>query len=141
MKLDFIANLEFFTSFVVIMISDSRSKDTSFQAWAILAGLFLALVLCNILGGSATILSARRCLYQIYFVIRGTVELAKIVALFLLWFNNSIFGHEIDSGDGEHAKKYSEFKWSLAINLILTMATFFWCVTLINSAQKVRRRN
>lgn len=134
MKLDFIANLEFFTSFVVIMIKDQRSEETTIYSWAILVGLFLALVLCNILGGSATILSARRCMYQIYFVIRGSVELVKIAALSLLLFNSSIFGHKIDTSDDDHVHIYSEFKWSLAINLVLTMVTFVWCVTLINSA-------
>lgn len=111
------------------------------RAWAVLTGLFVALIVCNILGGSATILSAKRCMYQTYFLLRGTVELVKMVALFLLLFNASIFGDKIDTQNGEHARKYTEFKWSLGINLIFTMITFGWCVRLINSAQKVRRRN
>ena len=134
LKLDFIVNLEFFTSFVVIMISDKKTQPSSIHAWAILAGLFVALILCNILGGCATILSARRRMYQAYFFLRGLVELVKMVALFLLWFNSSIFGDKIDSDKSEHARKYTEFKWSLGISLLLTMITFVWCVRLINSA-------
>ena len=140
LKLDFIANLEFFTCFATILVSDRVFDIQSIYVWLTLLGLLLLLMISNLIGGCSTILSPRKRMYRLYFLLRFLVEAAKITALFLLWLNSSIFWEKIEYNT-PHTRQYQEFKISMTINVIITSITYGWSVWLIYTAQGLRRQN
>ena len=83
LKSDFIANLEFFTCFGFIILVDQRNVDP-FTLIA-LGGLFILLIITDIIGGCSTILQPKKLMYRVYFFFRFLVESAKIASLVLLW--------------------------------------------------------
>lgn len=83
LKLDFVANLLFFTSTVFILIFNQVEEEQF--VWIFVGSLFGVLVISELFGGYTTILSARKRMYIAFIVLRSIVEIAKIIILVFIW--------------------------------------------------------
>jgi hypothetical protein len=84
LKLDFVANLLFFTSIVFILTTNGVKEEQ--MVWKIIGSLFFILVIADLFGGCTTILSAKKRTYVGFIFLRSIVEISKIGILCLMWF-------------------------------------------------------
>lgn len=87
LKLDMLANLEFFSSFSFILFRDQVSVEPS--VWGTLLGLFVLSMLIQVYG-YCTITTVDNCHYRAYFTMRFIVELMKLIIVIMLPAGNMI---------------------------------------------------
>lgn len=86
LKLDFIANLLFFTCLFFILLNNDINEEMN--VWIITGSLFLVMIMANLFGGCTTVLSARKRTYIGFIILRSLVEGAKIAIMVVMWFYN-----------------------------------------------------
>lgn len=88
LKLDFLANLLFFTCLFLILFNNGIDVAEEQYVWISVASLFFLLILANMFGGCTTVLSAKKRTYIGFIILRSLVEITKIGILVLMWIGN-----------------------------------------------------
>lgn len=144
LKLDILANLEFFSSFSFILFRAQINLQPS--VWGTLLGLFMLSIFIQLYGGYGTITTANNCYYRTYFTLRFIVELMKLMIVIMLPADGRILWQKIDlnfddGDDGKMSNQYIEFIAFVSLSMIFTLLTTVWSTLRIREAQTTRRRN
>lgn len=94
LKLDVLANLEYFSCFSMILFREEIAPEISI--WCTIGGLFIITCLIQAYGGYGTIITAKNCRYRTYFTLRFIIEFIKLGIVVAIPITNRILWEEID---------------------------------------------
>ena len=132
LKLDFLANLLFFTCLFFILWNNGVQEEA--YVWISTGALLLMQIFANLFGGCTTVLSAKKRTYIAFITLRSIVELIKIGIMLLMWIGNHFLWQQ-ESYSGVTYVQYQEFRINMTVNVGLTFITFLWSIFRIHKAQ------
>ena len=125
MKLDFLANLEYFTAFIFLFLGQSKVENKR-DTLAIMFGFFLFTLLVQLYGARVTIVSTRRWKYRCYFVFRVLIEMAKVLLLVSVFFFNTFLWEEVTTGEGRNRTEWAVYSSFTIMSIVFSIITFLW---------------
>lgn len=138
LKLDLLANLEYFSCFSMILFRDEIAPKI--EIWATVGGLFLISLGIQAFGGYGTIITADNCRYRTYFTLRFIIEFIKMGIVIAIPITRRILWQEINFKH-EMGKDQLTFIIFASMSLVFTIGTTMWSTIRIRKAQKMRKKN
>lgn len=100
LKMDIIANLEFWTTFFFLLytIDYQEAKFPVWSYWGVFGGLLLVVLITDVIG-YRSIKTIEKFSYSLFFTLRIILELCKIYIVVINWCERTIFLEDINQID------------------------------------------
>lgn len=138
LKLDFLANLEFFTAFIFVIFESQPDAEHAVEHGNVIfagcmAGLLAFTVIVQLCGWRA-IVSARKWRYNCYLGFRVVAEFAKIGVLLVVLTAGGIWGEWSLKKSKENILEYHIFITFACMHAIFSLTTFAWTQKRVRAA-------
>lgn len=134
LKLDVLANLEYFSCFTMFSYNPEISKE--YFVWVAIGSLFLISILIQAFGGYGTIITSKNWRYRAYFTLRFIIELIKVaIVVCVPVFNRILWVPLSDTFNDDFADiQYLTFLIFASLSVAFTLFTTVWSTIKIRKA-------